>query len=407
MMSRDPERNDDSQIASELERFRASRPGLESVKKKLLKDLPGMLQAAGLKYCRVSARVKDDGSFEAKLRKDPWRGDPFHPIEDGLGLRIVAAFESDLPWIERLIRDSWEVDDESWVDKSESLAPSEFGYRSIQFIAYLPEEHQQFGLPAGLFPKRGQRVEVQLRTALSDVWSELEHDLRYKREEERTWESDHMWGLTSALIEQADANLSQIRDGVSAGLPRRTPDIGSPVVRFIQSHRGSKLLDVEISKSLDIPFETVFKSHREVENAAWNFAGWKTWLDLEIALKEYGRLGRRFATVVAHPDHGLILTDSEPHHPALAFRGVGLYFTAMAVALLNGGVGPRFQPGEFELSKHSSVPNGRLAEYLVVAQHLVDHPDESALSVRRKYWDTAAPVQLVRKPDHFSLIALS
>jgi hypothetical protein len=53
------------------------------------------------------------------------------------------------------------------------------------------------------------------------------------------------------------------------------------------------------------------------------------------------------------------------------------------------------------------VPNGRLAEYLVVAQHLVDHPDESALSVRRKYWDTAAPVQLVRKPDHFSLIALS
>ncbi|MFF2272758.1 GTP pyrophosphokinase family protein [Agromyces sp. NPDC058136] len=370
-------REDDEQlVAAELARYDRELRRYRKLRGQIEADFARRLDAAGFKYFHVTARVKSRESFERKVRRAPDR-----EVRDILGVRIVANFEGDLPAMEQVVREALVVDDDSWVDKSALLPLDAFGYRSVQFVGLLPDVGEAADADAD--PAAGTQLEVQLRTALSDTWSELEHDFRYKSARQLPREVDRLFAISAALLEQADDNLDLIRRQVEEA---RTPAAGDGggergyIGRFIQYDGDARSLDQIITAALDVPFGAVTGSGRELRSVV-RAAGWLQYDALAEGFAEFSELGRRLAVACASTDNDILLTDAEPQRPARSFRGIGVYWTALAAALLGG-----------EPIRESRVPDGRLAEYRVVTGYLYENPDASALAVRSRYAAVAAPV---------------
>lgn len=372
----DAREQDEQLVAAELARYDRELRRYRKLRSRLEADFARRIEAAGFRYFQVTARVKSRESFERKVRRAPDR-----EVRDILGVRIIAHFEGDLPGMEQVVREALIVDDDSWIDKSALLPLDAFGYRSVQFVGLLPDDDQQSGDDA---EPTGTQLEVQLRTALSDTWSELEHDFRYKSARQLPREVDRLFALSAALLEQADDNLDLIRRQVDeARTAAPTGDGGGErgyIGRFIQYDGDSRSLDQIITAALDVPFGAVTGTGRELRSVV-RAAGWLQYDALAEGFAEYSELGRRLAIACASSSHDILLTDAEPQRPPRSFRGIGVYWTAMAAALVAGAS-----------LRESRVPDGRLAEYRVVARHLFEHPDASALATRSRYERVAAPV---------------
>ncbi|MDF0515505.1 hypothetical protein PX701_17905 [Agromyces sp. H3Y2-19a] len=373
-------REDDEQlVAAELARYDRELRRYRRLRSRIEADFARRLDAAGFRYFQVTARVKSRESFERKVRRAPDR-----EVRDILGVRVIAHFEGDLPAMEQVVREALIVDDDSWVDKSELLPIDAFGYRSVQFVGQIAGSSGRRG--GGDAEVDAPLVEVQLRTALSDTWSELEHDFRYKSARQLPREVDRLFALSAALLEQADENLDRIRRQVeeerTAGPAARGDGGGERgyIGRFIQYDGDSRSLDQVVTAALDVPFGVVTGAGRELRSVV-RAAGWLRYEALVDGFAEYSELGRRLAIACASTSNDLLLADAEPQRPARAFRGIGTYWTALAAALLGG-----------EPIRESRVPDGRLAEYRVVAAYLYANPDASALGVRSRYGSIAAPV---------------
>ncbi|MGW9168074.1 GTP pyrophosphokinase [Agromyces sp. NPDC055658] len=373
-------REDDEQlVAAELARYDRELRRYRRLRSRIEADFARRLDAAGFRYFQVTARVKSRESFERKVRRAPDR-----EVRDILGVRVIAHFEGDLPAMEQVVREALIVDDDSWVDKSELLPIDAFGYRSVQFVGQIAGSSGRRG--GGDAEVDAPLVEVQLRTALSDTWSELEHDFRYKSARQLPREVDRLFALSAALLEQADENLDRIRRQVeeerTAGPAARGDGGGERgyIGRFIQYDGDSRSLDQVVTAALDVPFGVVTGAGRELRSVV-RAAGWLRYEALVDGFAEYSELGRRLAIACASTSNDLLLADAEPQRPARAFRGIGTYWTALAAALLGG-----------EPIRESRVPDGRLAEYRVVAAYLYANPDASALGVRSRYGAIAAPV---------------
>ena len=405
---------DEQFVAAELARYDRELRRYRRLRSRIEADFARRLEGAGFRYFQVSARVKSRESFERKVRRSPDR-----EVRDILGVRVIAHFEGDLPAMEQVVREALIVDDDSWVDKSELLPIDAFGYRSVQFVGRIPETADAAGgsgggsgsgsgaggaggsgrngsggggsggggsEPGGVEEADAPQVEVQLRTALSDTWSELEHDFRYKSARQLPREVDRLFALSAALLEQADENLDRIRrqvDEARVAIPTTRNDGGgerSYIGRFIQYDGDARTLDQIVTAALDVPFGTVTGSGRELRSVV-RAAGWHRYDALAEGFAAFSELGRRLAIACASTTNDLLLSDAEPLRPARAFRGIGTYWTALAAALIGG-----------EPIRESRVPDGRLAEFRVVATYLYENPDASALDVRRRYGAVAAPV---------------
>ena len=110
----------------------------------------------------TSARIKSPSSMCRKLAQ---RGLPqtrqaaLSQIRDGIGVRVICAFHSD---VYRMAR---------WLEERPEFVVLETnGYRSYHLI---------LGIRAG--QGKGMTVEVQLRTIATDFWASLEHQMKYKK----------------------------------------------------------------------------------------------------------------------------------------------------------------------------------------------------------------------------------
>jgi hypothetical protein len=232
------------------------------------------------------------------------------------------------------------------------------------------------------------KVEVQIRTVLEHAWAEVDHDFIYKpRDIEPPPAVRRRLALTAALLEQADGNLDEVRDQIEMPSERPSPARGVELTawvheRFTQTSRESLALDSTVASALGLPIRYAQKATREVATAA-EFAGLTNYTQLTEAINEYGALGRRLVIACVDPSRPIHYIDY--HHPESprAFRGVGLYWTSLAIAL---GVRGR-QPDQNIVA----VPEGRLREFQAVAIYLVANPDVSPLTVRDIYRPQAAP----------------
>jgi putative GTP pyrophosphokinase len=134
----------------------------------------------------VSHRVKDKDECIAKFKRkylaqfekdtQPFEIRPH--ITDLIGLRVVCLYENDLHAIADVLAAHFTKLGE--VDKSKSLdeRESEFGYKALHLDVKLNDGRS--GLPEYSRFKDLQ-FEIQIRTAIQDAWSTLDHKIKYKK----------------------------------------------------------------------------------------------------------------------------------------------------------------------------------------------------------------------------------
>lgn len=127
----------------------------------------------------IDTRLKSPASIVEKLNR---KGLPqtLEAIEQNLtdiaGVRIVCNYVEDIYHIAGLLLNQRDV--ELVRKRDYILEPKESGYRSLHLVVRIPvflSSHTE------LVP-----VEIQIRTIAMDFWATLEHQLRYKSDQETT-----------------------------------------------------------------------------------------------------------------------------------------------------------------------------------------------------------------------------
>jgi ppGpp synthetase/RelA/SpoT-type nucleotidyltranferase len=138
--------------------------------------LINLLDNKGFKY-QISHRVKSLDSVKDKIKRNGQKGKKYHSlndIEDVAGVRVVFYLESDKKkFVKALFKEF--TPDKLKLEEHHK----EKGYRSTHVLV-------QFGRKRLLLNEyrnfAGLKCELQLTSALYHAWSEIEHDIFYKRD---------------------------------------------------------------------------------------------------------------------------------------------------------------------------------------------------------------------------------
>jgi putative GTP pyrophosphokinase len=147
--------------------------------KELVSYIRTYLDKCGLFY-KCFIRIKSGHSLCEKLRtKLPKRGDKYK-LQDLVGIRIVVYFKEDISLCEKLIDQHFHV-----LNISKNADDIEnFGPQRINYVCAMPDEViSNFDMSIWDYPI-DKSFEIQVRTIFSEGWHEIEHDFRYKCQDE-------------------------------------------------------------------------------------------------------------------------------------------------------------------------------------------------------------------------------
>ncbi|MDR0524325.1 MAG: tetratricopeptide repeat protein [Spirochaetaceae bacterium] len=123
----------------------------------------------------IRVRLKEFKSYYKKylkiLQNNPNAGPPY--VTDIIGLRVICPFSGDIPLVQNLLKNAFEVLEVEL--KGLNYSFKEFGYESLHLLVKIPQEIQKNRGDCGL-----ETAEIQIRTFLQDAWAEVEHALVYK-----------------------------------------------------------------------------------------------------------------------------------------------------------------------------------------------------------------------------------
>ncbi|MBR3505049.1 MAG: GTP pyrophosphokinase family protein [Clostridia bacterium] len=151
----------------------------------------------------IQSRVKTPQSITLKLRK---MGVPVSMtnakknLRDIAGVRVICCYVEDIFTVARLLTSQ---DDVQLIEEKNYIKhPKDNGYRSLHLVVDVPV----YLSGAKVFIP----VEVQIRTVAMDFWASLEHNLRYKAEDEvPQFIVDELKGCADVITE-TDARMEQI-----------------------------------------------------------------------------------------------------------------------------------------------------------------------------------------------------
>jgi len=157
----------------------------------------------------IKYRIKSfDSYYQKMLRRvaSPPKTRDWFTISDILGIRVVCPFMADLPLVESLLANEFQVVERE--KKGAEFSFKEFGYDSLHYLVQLPQDIQDFfRLPEAMV------CEVQLRTILQDAWAEVEHELVYKSDHTPFDESlRRKLAALNANLSLADMIFHEIRE---------------------------------------------------------------------------------------------------------------------------------------------------------------------------------------------------
>ncbi|BBP78095.1 hypothetical protein PHLH7_41990 [Pseudomonas sp. Ost2] len=148
----------------------------------LIKEIESAISKHGIMF-RIFFREKTQTSLLAKLAKNPDKYNDSKKIQDILGVRIALYFLDDVQVARSILEKKFiYLPEDSQIDQ---LEHENFKANRCNLIFKLPkifniktlvgDEHQHL---------IDDTFEVQLRTILSEGWHEIDHDLRYKCEDD-------------------------------------------------------------------------------------------------------------------------------------------------------------------------------------------------------------------------------
>lgn len=194
----------------------------EYIASNIRREIEELLSSVGILF-RVFSRGKDESSLKSKLARDPEKysiGGKL--IQDSIGIRVALYFPEDIPVVKSIIESKFKINSRaSNIDRPERDQFSETRYN---LVFHLPSEFAN-----NVYRIRGDKpidatFEVQLRSILSEGWHEVEHDLRYKAQE--NWR-DH-------------ADLSRVLNGIVATLETSEWNMGKVFEELAYRHYKSK-----------------------------------------------------------------------------------------------------------------------------------------------------------------------
>ncbi len=151
---------------------------LPSTIRDLEMHLKSYLDKCGLFY-KCFCRVKSANSVCDKIQRKNYLFTK-KKLQDLIGIRIVVYFKNDIRLCEKIIEQHFEVLD---VTKDEEKTEV-FRPQRINYVCRLPQKMvKNFDSNLWNYPI-DQSFEVQIRTIFSEGWHEVEHDFRYKCQEE-------------------------------------------------------------------------------------------------------------------------------------------------------------------------------------------------------------------------------
>ena len=152
----------------------------------------------------IKTRLKSPVSMQEKLNKKGLKfrvQDIEENLNDVAGIRVICSFVDDV----YLIADALlKQDDITLISKKDYIKnPKPNGYRSLHLIVTVPIflAHE----------KRIMKVEIQLRTIAMDFWASLEHQLRYKKDNEFTEEMAKELLNCAELSAELDNKMNGLR----------------------------------------------------------------------------------------------------------------------------------------------------------------------------------------------------
>lgn len=157
----------------------------------------------------IKSRLKTLPSLREKLER---KSIPFdldimeERLDDVAGVRIICPFPEDVYTVAEAFLSQEDVE---LVQKKDYIQnPKPNGYRSLHLIVAVP-----IHLSGG---KRMTKVEIQLRTIAMDFWASLEHQLRYKQDNQFTEEMAAELYQCAQLSAALDNRMDNLRKSVKA-----------------------------------------------------------------------------------------------------------------------------------------------------------------------------------------------
>lgn len=158
-----------------------------------------------IEYHQVTYRCKTLESFSKKIEKSKYVS--ISEITDIAGIRVITYVEDSIPLICKIIEENFDIDWENSSDKSEQLGVDKVGYKSVHYVAKLPDSR----LELTEYKKYSDlKFEIQIRTILQHSWAEIEHDRNYKFGGVLPTNIQRRFKLLAGLLELADNEFNTI-----------------------------------------------------------------------------------------------------------------------------------------------------------------------------------------------------
>ena len=155
-----------------------------------------------MKIASYAGRAKEIESLRKKLQKDKYN--ETSEITDLAGVRIIAYSRKDVPLIEDIIKNSFEIDIPNSVDKTSILGNDKVGYRGKHYVVLLGENRTQ--MPENR-KFAGLKCEIQVTSLIAHTWSEIIHEKGYKFEGELPADLERRKNLLAGMLELADLEM--------------------------------------------------------------------------------------------------------------------------------------------------------------------------------------------------------
>lgn len=195
-----------------LEEYNGNMRSYQKIMEIAKRELDKAIKGIGLYIVAHESRIKTEASLAGKLDLKGYKYNTIADITDIVGIRVVTFFSDEVDKVAVLIDKLFDVDWSQSVDKRKMHALDSFGYNSLHYICRIPKT--LFNDPE--LPMVNElRFEVQMRTALQHVWSNMNHDTGYKSGVDVPKEYIRNLNCLAGMLELADEQFSRIRSEIT------------------------------------------------------------------------------------------------------------------------------------------------------------------------------------------------
>lgn len=190
--------------------YRHARPQYESLAAVVAATLEALLRHSQIDFLNVTHRAKSVESFTEKITRKRY-SNPKNEMTDLAGIRVITYIERDIERVAETIRKSFNVHVEDCINKANTLAADQFGYRSVHLVC-------DIGSARSALPEfssySAMTFEIQVRTSLQHAWAEIEHDRSYKFAGELPSHLKRRFHLVAGLLELADREFNVLTEEI-------------------------------------------------------------------------------------------------------------------------------------------------------------------------------------------------